>query len=325
MRPQLLKVSTQPGHSFSVRRDLVPYVNNKWHFHAEVELIHIRQGHGTQFVGDNIKRFKAGDVVLVGANLPHYWRFDEPAALSEPQPLNETPSIGRRYAGKPAACDVRVTHFSEHCWGGAFLDLPENIRLKALFDKAGRGLQVEGEAKRQVARLLERLLESQGMSRMILLMEALHVLAESDQLLPLASMGFHHRPGSTGQERVNTIYDYSLRHFRRAIPLEEIAAVANISPNSFCRFFKSRTAKTYSRFLLELRVGHACKLLIENNFSIKQICFESGFNNFTGFYKYFKLITGKSPLGYQKIYTYETSTLDAHPAGNASLAPRTNT
>jgi transcriptional regulator GlxA family with amidase domain len=101
-------------------------------------------------------------------------------------------------------------------------------------------------------------------------------------------------------ERVNCIYDYSLRHFRRAIQLEEIAAVANISPNSFCRFFKSRTRKTYSRFLLELRVGHACKLLIENNLSIKQICFESGFNNFTGFYKYFKLITGKSPLGYQK-------------------------
>ncbi|HEV2482459.1 MAG TPA: helix-turn-helix transcriptional regulator [Puia sp.] len=297
MRPQLLKVSSQPGHSFSVRRDLAPDINNKWHFHAEVELLHFKRGDGTQFVGDNISRFRPGDVVLVGANLPHYWRFDE------------------------GPVDVIVTHFAENCWGGSFLDLPENVRLKALMDKAKRGLQVEGGAKRKIARLVERLPDSEGMPRMILLMEVLHVLAESDRLQPLASMGFRHSVTGAGHERVNSIYDYSLRHFRHAIQLEEIAAVANISPNSFCRFFKSRTGKTYSRFLLELRVGHACKLLIENNFSIKQICFESGFNNFTGFYKYFKLITGKSPLGYQKLYNHEPNTLVTYPAGNARTAP----
>jgi len=281
MRPQLLKVSREPGHSFSVRRDLVPYINNKWHFHTEVELIHFKEGRGTQFVGDNMKRFKAGDVVLVGANLPHYWRFDDPYFDAEPT-------------------DVRVAHFSENFWGGSFLDLPENTLLKCLLEKARRGLQVEGEAKDRIAHLLEKLLDSEGMPRVILLMEAMHVLAGSDQLQPLASIGFKHSLGEAEHLRINLIYDYSLRHFRRPIQLEEIAAVANISPNSFCRFFKSRTRKTYSRFLLELRVGHACKLLIENNLSIKQLCYESGFNNFTSFYKYFKLITGKSPLGYQR-------------------------
>jgi len=286
MRPQLLKVSREPGHSFSVRRDLVPYINNKWHFHAEVELIHFKQGRGTQFVGDNMKRFKAGDVVLVGANLPHYWRFDEPYF----DELKEEPT------------DVRVAHFSENFWGGSFLDLPENTLLRALLEKARRGLQVEGEVKNRIAHLLERLLDSEGMSRVILLMEAMNALAESDQVQPLASIGFKHNPGETEHLRVNLIYEYSLRHFRRPIQLEEIASVANISPNSFCRFFKSRTRKTYSRFLLELRVGHACKLLIENNLSIKQLCYESGFNNFTSFYKYFKLITGKSPLGYQRAW-----------------------
>ncbi|HEY4110765.1 AraC family transcriptional regulator [Puia sp.] len=284
MRPQLLKVSREPGHSFSVRRDLVPYINNKWHFHAEVELIHFKQGRGTQFVGDNMKRFKAGDVVLVGANLPHYWRFDDPYFDEH----HEEPT------------DVRVAHFPENFWGGSFLDLPENTLLKALLEKARRGLQVEGEARDSVAHLLEKLLDSEGMTRVILLMEALQVLAQSDQVQPLASMGFQHTLGEAEHLRINLIYEYSLRHFRRPIQLEEIAAVANISPNSFCRFFKSRTRKTYSRFLLELRVGHACKLLIENNLSIKQLCYESGFNNFTSFYKYFKLITGKSPLGYQR-------------------------
>jgi AraC-like DNA-binding protein len=269
-----------------VRRDLVPYINNRWHFHAEVELIHFEKGRGSQFVGDSMKRFMAGDVVLVGANLPHYWRFDDHHFDDEP----DTPT------------DVRVAHFGENFWGGSFLDLPENIQLKSLLDKAKRGLQIEGDAKMKTACLLERLLESEGMPRLLLLMEALHILASADEteLQPLASIGFKHRLPEAEHERVNLIYEYSLQHFKRAIQLEEIAAVANISPNSFCRFFKSRTRKTYSRFLLELRVGHACRLLIENNLSIKQLCYESGFNNFTSFYKYFKLITGKSPLEYQR-------------------------
>lgn len=276
MKPQLLKVTRTPGHSFSVRRDLVPLVNDQWHFHPEVELIHIKKGQGTQFIGDNIKRFKPGDVVLVGADLPHNWRFDEERNV-----------------------DVRVTHFPGNFWGNPFLDLPENILLKALLEKARRGLQVEGDAKHKVAHLLEQLLDSTGMARVILLMETMQVLAESNHLQPLASLGFRHSLGEAEHLRINMIYEYSLRHFHRPIQLEEIAAVANISPNSFCRFFKSRTRKTYSRFLLELRVGHACKLLIENNLSIKQVCYESGFNNFTSFYKYFKLITGKSPLNYR--------------------------
>jgi len=284
MRPQLLKVSREPGHSFSVRRDLVPYVNNRWHFHAEVELIHFKKGQGTQFVGDNIKRFKAGDVVLVGANLPHYWRFDDPYFDEDAE----------------ASTDVLVAHFGENFWGEAFLHLPENIHLKSLLDKAKRGLQVEGEARKKVAGLLEKLLEADGMPRVLLLLEALYILSESEQLQSLSSMGFKHNLPDAEHERVNLIYEYSLKHFKRAIQLEEIAMVANISPNSFCRFFKSRTRKTYSRFLIEIRVGHACKLLIENNLSIKQVCYESGFNNFTSFYKYFKLITGKSPLGYQR-------------------------
>ena len=77
MRPQLLKVIKEPGHSFNVRQDLVPHINNRWHYHAEAELIHFKKGEGTQFIGDNIRRFKPGDVVLVGSNLPHYWRFDD--------------------------------------------------------------------------------------------------------------------------------------------------------------------------------------------------------------------------------------------------------
>ncbi len=77
MKPKLLKVPRTPTHSFSVREDRDPFINNRWHYHAEVELIVFHQGNGTQFVGDHIKRFQPGDIILVGSNLPHYWRYDD--------------------------------------------------------------------------------------------------------------------------------------------------------------------------------------------------------------------------------------------------------
>jgi AraC-like DNA-binding protein len=287
MRPQLLKVSKGPDRSFSVRRDLVPHVNNRWHYHAEVELIHFKKGEGTQFIGDSIKRFKAGDVVIVGANLPHYWRFDD------------------AYFGEAtkAQADVRVSHFNENFWGEQFLQLPENNHIKTVLEKAKRGIQVTGKTKQRVAEIMEQLLDAEGTQRIILLIEALSTIANCKQLITLSSIGFKPDLVEVESDRINAIYEYSIKNFKRKIQLEEIAEVANISPNSFCRYFKSRTRKTYSQFLIELRVGHACKLLIENNQCIKRLCYESGFNNFTSFHKYFKMITGKSPLIYQKEFT----------------------
>ena len=283
MRPQLLKVLKGPDRSFSVRRDLLP-LNNRWHYHAEIELIHIKKGEGTQFIGDSIKRFKSGDVILVGSNLPHYWRFDDVYYEENTK----------------AIADVRVAHFNENFWGSQFLELPENIGLKTVLEKANRGLQITGKIKQTVAELLELLQEVEGPQRIIFLIQALTAIANAKQLVPLSSMGFKPDLVDSEKDRINAIYEYSIKNFKRKIQLEEIAEVANISPNSFCRYFKSRTRKTYSQFLIELRVGHACKLLIENNQCIKRLCYESGFNNFTSFHKYFKMITGKSPLVYQK-------------------------
>ena len=216
--------------------------------------------------------------------MPHYWRFDDSYFEEETK----------------EKADVRVAHFCENFWGSQFLQLPENIHIRGLLDKAKRGLQITGKTRQRVAELLEALLQTDNNYRIILLMEALNLIAECKQLETLASIGFKYDLVENEKDRINAIYEYSIKNFKRNIQLEEIASVANISPNSFCRYFKSRTRKTYSQFLIEIRVGHACKLLIENNLSIKQLCYESGFNNFTSFHKYFKLITSKSPLTYQK-------------------------
>lgn len=255
--------------------------------HAELELIHIKNGAGTQFIGDSITPFQSGDVVLVGPNLPHYWKFDD--HFFEEELHNAT--------------DVRVAHFNENFLGGQFLQLPENNGIRNLLEKSRRGLQVQGSARGEVAAILEKLLTVEGSQRIILMLEALAIVAEEKECFQLSSIGFKPDGVTTDNERIQAIFDYTIKNFKRKIKLEEIAEVANISPNSFCRFFKSRTRKTYSQFLIELRVGHACKLLIETNQCLKRLCFESGFNNFTSFHKYFKIITGKSPMMYQREFT----------------------
>ncbi len=285
MKPQLLKVTSNPVGSFNVRRDNIPYLNNRWHYHAEVELIFFKEGNGTQFIGDSIKRFRSGDVVLVGAQLPHYWRFDD-----------------AYFNGEKTQADIAVVHFCEDFWGSSFLNLPENKSIKMILEKAQRGIQVQGSSKENIGKLIQSLLTAEGPKRIMLLMEALMEIEKSASNVTLSSMGFHHDYAETENDRINAIYNYSLANFKRKIQMEEMASVANISPNSFCRYFKSRTRKTYTQFISEIRVGHACKLLIEDSMNVKQICYESGFHNFASFHKHFKMITGKSPLSYQKSF-----------------------
>jgi AraC-like DNA-binding protein len=286
MSPQLLKVLPNPNHSFSIRRDEVPYFYNRWHFHPELELLHIEQGTGIQFMGDNIQRFGPGDVVLVGSNLPHYWRCDE-----------------AYFEGNPELKAVAtVTHFRSDFWGQTFLDLPENIKIRDLLHRAQRGLRITDETAATIQQLLARLVTAEDTSRLCLLLQALNMLAQSPHLTPLASAGYRSETNSNETERMSEVYKFTLSHFREKISLAQVAGIANISPTAFCRFFKLHTHKNYNAFVQELRVGHASKLLIENKKTITQICYDSGFNNITNFYKTFKKFTGKTPQEYQKTY-----------------------
>src|SRR5690606_151534 len=174
MKPQLLKVSTGPARSFSVRRDAVPYANNQWHYHREVELIHFEKGSGTQFIGDSIHHFSSGDVILIGSNLPHYWSFDS----------------GYLDTDATWTADVRVAHFNDDFWGADFLNLPENTNVKQLLQEARQGIAVYGTARAEVQRLLAELLETEGTKRIILLIEALTTIAHTKARKSLSSVGF---------------------------------------------------------------------------------------------------------------------------------------
>lgn len=283
MKPQLLKVLKGPAQSFSVRRDREPF-NTRWHYHPELELIHFYKGEGTQFIGDSIKRFKSGDMVLVGPRLPHYVKFDD-------KQLEQSPAVDM---------DIRVAHFGKEIWGNGFLNLPENKLLKSIMERAQRGVNITGKHKDYVADLLVEMLCADGAEKIIILMQILVQIAKYCKLETLSSIGFNCTYDEFSSDRIKNIYDYSCANFKEKIQLEEIAEVAKISPHSFCRYFKTQTRKTYSQFLTEIRIGHACKLLIEDRLDIKQVCDDSGFNNFTSFFKCFRKITGKSPLTYKR-------------------------
>jgi AraC-like DNA-binding protein len=289
MKPQLLKVEPGPALSFSIRRDVVPHNNNLWHYHSELELIYFKEGSGIQFVGDSIQRFQKGDVVLLGANLPHYWRFDS-----------------QYFHNKGVRPDVGVIHFREDFWGNTFLDLPENRGIKLLFEKAKSGMQLKGNAKKQVAKKLNRLLKTEASTeRIILLLKTLSFISATSDYALISTKDYLFTLKDKEKDRIKTIYNFVLSNFNKKISLHEVAELAGVSPNSFCRYFKSKTNKTFSRFLIEIRIGHACKLLVDSEMSVKELCFESGFNNFASFHKYFKEITSKSPLAYRREYLNE--------------------
>lgn len=289
MKPRLLKIQSPEIESFNARRDLTPTVNSIWHYHEELELVYFKEGEGTQFIGDNISRFKSGDVVLVGANLPHYWRFDRDYFETD---------------GKSA--DVYVIHFRSNFLGNGFLEIPENRELKKLISNSARGLQILSPLLNSIIDLIIKTVETSNSRRLLLLLEVLFEISSiNSELKPIASLGFKYNYLSEEKDQVQNIYNYVLNNYQKKISLHEIAEVAKVSPNTFCKFFKSRSKKNFTDFVNEIRVGQACKLLIENKLRINEVCFESGFNNFASFHKCFKQTTGKSPLQYQKTFTQD--------------------
>jgi AraC-like DNA-binding protein len=202
--------------------------------------------------------------------------------------------------GEDVLSDALVIHFLPSFLSETFINLPEMRALKQLLNWSNRGLHVRSDQHQRISGLMENLLESQGMERIILLLSIVQELGEADLEHSIASLGFSHRYDDKDNERLNDIFQYVLTHFGREITLEEIADISNLSVNSFCRYFKTKTSKTFSHFLLEVRVGHACKLLLSTGLSISQICLDCGFNNLSNFNRYFKKFVGKTPTQYLK-------------------------
>src|SRR6476661_6597474 len=205
MKPQLLKVQPGLNYSFSVRHDIVPYFHNRWHYHPEIELIYIEKGFGTQFVGDSIQRFTEGDILLVGSNLPHYWRCDDVYF----QPCCELKA------------EATVVHFLHNFWSEQFLNLPENKKIKELIEASKRGIYIAESIRPTLIKLLKKMLLVHETERIILLLEALILIADAKDNIILSAVSFENLLQQTEKDTINKIYAYSLKHFKEKIRLEE--------------------------------------------------------------------------------------------------------
>ena len=248
--------------------------------------VYFIQGSGRQFIGDKIHHFKVNDMILLGQNLPHLWR-------SEDRYLDKESNLSE---------EALVIHFLPNCLGAGFFDLPENIAIKQLLDRSKVGIRVKNETRERVVKLMYELLDAKGSKRISLLLDILYLIATATDTKTICNAGFDFHFDKGENERLNNIYQYIFKNFSQQITLEDIAKVAHISPHAFCRYFKARTKKTFSTFLLEVRTGHAAKLLAETHDSVADVCFNSGFNNFSNFNRHFKSIIGNTPLAHRKYY-----------------------
>ena len=284
MKPHFHKVSEYLQNSFIIRHQVEPYFGAGWHYHPELELHYVIKGKGLRFIGDNVGNFEEGELILLGQNLPHSWRSKE-----EDVQVSTTRNS-----------EVIVIQFLPDCLGSDFLKLPEARLIRQLHDKARKGLIISGAAKMSLVALMYKALSAENIDRLVILLSMLSILAKADDVETIASFNAFYQSQESDTIRLNKVYSFTLANYKRDLGLEEVAAVANLSVTSFCRYFKLMTKKTFNDFLVEIRISHACRMLVEDALVTEVICFECGFGNVSNFYRHFKKVKGFTPLEYKR-------------------------
>ena len=268
-------------------KDLVgPHFNPIWHFHPEFQISYIAEGEGTRFVGDHVHNFTVGDLVMTGPNLPHLWRSYDP--YFEPDSTLQTRGL--------------VIYFDNDLFSKTLLEHEEFYAINKLVENSNRGIEFYGDTPAKIYELLMQISQERGFKRILKLLEILDILAHTNDYSLLTSPSYVNSFKGGDSVKMSMVYDYVMSNFRDKIALDEVAEMLNMTTSSFCRYFKPRANKTFTRFVNEIRIGHARKLLLEDNFNISQISYECGFNALSNFNRQFKTITGLSPHEYRQMF-----------------------
>jgi len=279
MFTNLEKVQANINHSFHVNHLKVKQFPSLLHFHPEVEILLVLRGTGTRIVGDSVERFAPGDLVMIGPDISHEWSSDK-----ESTELSEAIYI----------------LFNTEIMGKEFWNLPETKIILKIIQQSRRGIKLKGKTRDEVASLMNSIDNSYGFKRITLLMMILEMIALSEEYQYLASPVFHNTINERDSERLNKVYKYVIDNLQGTINLDTAASIINLSRPAFCRYFKKRANKSFIRFLNEIRIGQACRLLVNENSSVAEICYGCGFNNISYFIRQFKKITGFTPLNYRR-------------------------
>ncbi len=286
MKNPLNKNIDSPNQSYIVRELKEPHFDPNWHFHPHYQLFVVLEGSGTRFIGDNIQHFEAGDMVFLSPDLPHLWRSDE----------------AYFQAGSDLQTHGIVLYFTEDFLGKEFFEKNEMVKLKSLLLNASRGIEIKGDLQVKILSLLKQIVHLKGFTGVLKVLEILDCLSETLEFNFISSVGYTNLYKTSETERMRKVHDYTFANYRSTMNLDDIASRAGMATTAFCRYFKARTNKTFSDFVSELRVGYACKLLMDNKLSITQICYESGFNTLSNFNKQFKNLKGQTPSEYRMAF-----------------------
>lgn len=273
------KIAKPVNESFWIQQEKLPHLYDILHQHDEMQITLIQESTGTVIAGNRICEFVPGDIFVFGYKLPHAFRND-PAYY---HPENEL-----------TARSTSV-YFEWNVPGADFWKLPETKILHDFATKAERGIFFPALQHLQLAADIQKLAAVTEIDRLILLLSVLKQLACSPHSVMLSTEGAYNKLNENDEKRLDAVYRFTMNEFHRSINLKEIAGIANMTVNSFCRYFKTRTRKSYLDFLTEYRIGQACKMLQQEEISISEIAYRVGFGNLSNFNRKFKELNGCTP------------------------------
>jgi len=278
-KPTLETIAPAFGQSYLYQKFDAQNTNSDtvWHFHPEIELVYVNGGAGKRQIGSHISYYSDGDLILIGSNLPHCGFTDKLTG-------NESET---------------VIQMKFDFLGNDFFNIPEMTKIQSLFEMAKGGIAFSGQTKQKIGEKMEILEYQTDFQRLLSILNILNELANSKETNVLNAEGFALETEVKDNDRINVVFNHVKNNFKEEITLDEIANLVSMTIPSFCRYFKKITHKTFIQFVNEYRLVHASKLLAEQPMSITEVCFESGFNNFSHFNKSFKAFTGQNPSEYR--------------------------
>ncbi|WP_080904725.1 AraC family transcriptional regulator [Parabacteroides sp. Marseille-P3160] len=258
-----------------------------WHRHEELEIMIFTGGEGIQFVGDGEADYKKGDIALIGSNIPHLHLCND-IATGKKESSSSGEALQFTMAVFPNQMDI----------------LPDFMEIDALLRKSQYGIRFYDDGLwQEIYNLVMALDKMYGIERIIQLYAILDKLSKSTNYrLVSESIYYQDNILDNNSRPIDLVFKYLFRHFKEKITLAQIAEYVNQDPSALCRAFKKGTDKSIFRCLAEIRIKHACKLLINSSLSISQIAYECGYGSLSFFNEQFKEIVNTAPTGYKKKY-----------------------
>ena len=269
-----------------------PYVSSLnngqsfFHEHPELQLTFILEGFGKRIIGNEVTRFESLDMVFIGSHVPHIW-------LSDPVFYEK---------GSGLLSKVITVYIDPKIFQQMFDSVKEMDGIREMIREASMGINIFGETRNIIAEKLISLCSKTGFEKLDGLLQIMNLISISSDKSLIIKKDIK-KPIGKHSDRLITVLNYMKDNLQEQITLHQIAAVAFMTVPSFCRFFKTRTKKTFSEYLVELRIAHARKLLMEVDKPISDIAHSCGFISHSHFCKVFRVCMGQSPNQYKCNFT----------------------